>query len=97
MLGSHAPTHVVHPGDEEVGMRIRAIVQIHEKRNTSYNPQDTVVIMHPIHAGAKIPEAEQFSTATPSGTIELTMKNKVAELFPLGKYADVTFDVRDEL
>lgn len=78
-------------------MRIRAIVQVHEKKNTSYNPHDTEVIMRPIHAGSKIPEAEQFSSATPSGQIMLLMKNAVAEQFPIGKYFDVTFELRDEL
>lgn len=70
---------------------IRAKVQVHEHRKTSYNQGDTVVIMHPVHAGSEIPEALQYSTATPSGELNLQMKNSVAERFVLGKFYNVDF------
>ncbi len=72
-------------------MKIRALVQVHEKRRTSYNQGQESVIMHPVHAGSKIPEAETFSSATPSGEITLLMKQDVADHFELTKFYYVDF------
>jgi hypothetical protein len=72
-------------------MHIRALVQVHEHRKTHYNQGQTAVIMHPVHAGDKIPEAQRFSAATPSGELTLLMIDSVAGEFALGKYLQVDF------
>lgn len=72
-------------------MRIRAMVRVDEKRQHHWSPNQVTVVMSPVHAGAKVPEAEQFSEATPSGRIELLMKKSVADAFTMGGIFDVLF------
>lgn len=70
---------------------IRAKVQVHERKETHWNNQDVTIVMRPVHAGSEIPEALQYSTATPSGLIELQMKKSVGDLFKLGQFYEVDF------
>jgi hypothetical protein len=70
---------------------IRAKVRVTGRKTVIYQLEETTVLMHPIHAGSEIPDALQFSKATPAGEITLTMKNDVAKLFPDGAYFEVDF------
>lgn len=71
------------------GHRIRAKVQVQEIRQHNWTQQDRTVVMSAVHGGSDIPEALQYSRATPSGRIELQMKKEVADLFPMGAYVTV--------
>lgn len=77
-------------------MRIRALVVVDEKKQSRWQPGAEEVTMRPVHAGAKVPEAQQFAEATPTGILTLQMKKSVADLYKMGQHYWVDFTPVEE-
>jgi len=69
-------------------IRGKFTVQAHKKNH--YYPTQTEITLGAIY-DTTIPEDQRYSEATPSGRIEMTVKESVAEHFPLGKQFYVDF------
>jgi hypothetical protein len=72
-------------------MKIRGKFTVLSHKKAHYNPTQSEVTFGAIY-DTTIPEDQRYSEATPSGRIEMTVKESVAEQWPLGKqfYVDVT-------
>lgn len=73
-------------------MAVRALFHVAEKDLRNWA---TIVRLRPVTKGDE--EEKAFFAATPSGVIEMTIKNEVAaEQFVLGKEFYVTFEERPQ-
>lgn len=77
-------------------MPVVARFYVAETKRTAYDPGAAHVVLQAVSRG---PENKEWSTATPSGRVELTIKNSpAAEFFVsrLGKDITITFEPADE-
>lgn len=77
-------------------MSVVARFYVAEIKRTAYDPGAAHVTLQPVSRG---PENKEWSTATPSGRIEMTIKNSPAAQFfinRLGKDIAITFSATED-
>ena len=72
-------------------MTIRGKFTVLSHTKNHYNPKNTEVTFGAVYDVTGIPEDQRYSDATPSGQIVMTVKESVAEQWPLGKQFYVDF------